>query len=147
MARTKQSAKKTTGGKAPRKQISAKSTKKTPGATPGSNEKRPRTRHRSGTLVLREIRRYRKSTECLIRRLPFQRHCRAIVRETNNAAEIRFQGPALAAIQEAVESYLVGLFEDSLLCATHARRCTVMPRDILLTLRLRSRVINTHTEK
>ncbi|WUR02436.1 histone domain-containing protein [Vairimorpha necatrix] len=145
MARTKQSAKKTTGGKAPRKQLAAKSTKKTPSGTPGT-EKRTKQRHRSGTLVLKEIRRYRKGTECLIRRLPFQRHCRAIVRESNNAAEIRFQGPALAAIQEAVECYLVGLFEDSLLCATHARRCTVMARDILLTLKLRSRVINTWTE-
>lgn len=146
MARTKQSAKKTCGGKAPRKVVSSKSTKKTPSGTPGSTEKRPRARHRSGALVLKEIRRYQKSTECLIRRLPFQRHCRSIVRESNNAAEIRFQGPALAAIQEAVESYLVGLFEDSLLCATHARRCTVMPRDILLTLKLRSRVINTWTD-
>lgn len=147
MARTKQSAKKTTGGKAPRKQLAAKSARKTTGGVPGSNEKRPKTvRHRSGALVLKEIRRYRRSTECLIRRLPFQRHCRAIVRESNNTADIRFQGPALAAIQEAVESYLVGLFEDALLCAIHARRCTVMPRDILLTIKLRSRIVNSWTD-
>lgn len=136
MARTKQSARKTTGGKAPRKQISAKSARKTAGSTPSGSAKKPR--YKPGTVALKEIRRYQKSTDNLIRKLPFQRQCRAIVRESSNAADIRFQGPALSAVQEACESYLVSLFEDALLCSRHAKRVTVMPRDIALVLRLRS---------
>lgn len=141
MARTKQSARKTTGGKAPRKQISAKSARKTAGATPSSSAKRQR--HKPGSVALKEIRRYQRSAEFLIRKLPFQRACRAVVRENNNAADVRFQGPALASIQEALEIYLVGLFEDALLCASHARRVTVFPKDILLVLKLRSRHVKS----
>lgn len=142
MARTKQSARKTTGGKAPRKQISAKSARKTAGpVTPSGSAKRPR--YKPGTVALREIRRYQKSTEFLIRKLPFQRACRAVVRENNNAADVRFQGPALSSIQEALELYLVGLFEDALLCAKHARRVTVMHKDVQLVLKLRSRHVRS----
>lgn len=142
MARTKQSsAKKTTGGKAPRKQLSAKSSRKTSGSAPSSGAKK--LRYRPGSVALKEIRRYQKSTEFLIRRLPFQRACRAVVRENNNAADVRFQGPALASIQEALEIYLVGLFEDAMLCACHAKRVTVFPKDINLVLKLRSRHVKS----
>ena len=141
MARTKQSARKTTGGKAPRKQLSAKSARKATPTNPSGNAKK--TRYRPGSVALKEIRRYQKSTEFLIRRLPFQRACRSVVRENSNAADVRFQGPALASIQEALELYLVGLFEDAQSCAQHAKRVTVFPKDINLVLKLRSRHIRS----
>lgn len=141
MARTKQSARKTpgiTGGKAPRKQLATKSARKIPSETPASGATK-RHRYKPGTVALREIRRYQKSTERLIRKLPFQRLCRTICRENASAADIRFQGPALVALQEATELYLVGLFEDALLCAQHAKRVTVFGKDFLLVSRIRSR--------
>ncbi len=51
--------------------------------------------------------------------------------------DLRFQGAAILALQEAAEAYLVGLFEDSNLCAIHAKRVTIMPRDIQLARRIR----------
>lgn len=141
MARTKQSARKTpgvtTGGKAPRKQLVTKSSRKTTAPVAGAAKKQHR--YKPGTVALREIRRYQKSTERLIRKLPFQRLCRTIVRDQSGSAEIRFQGPALLALQEATELYLVGLFEDALLCAQHAKRVTVFGKDFVLVMRIRSR--------
>ncbi|KAH8267365.1 hypothetical protein KR026_001062 [Drosophila bipectinata] len=74
MARTKQTARKSTGGKAPRKQLATKAARKTGGV------KKPH-RYRPGTVALREIRRYQKSTELLIRKLPFQRLVREIAQD------------------------------------------------------------------
>ena len=71
----------------------------------------------------------------LIRHLPFQRLVRQIAHDFNNA--LRFQRSAMEALQEAAEAYLVGIFEDSNLCAIHARRVTVMPKDIQLVRRIR----------
>ena len=106
MARTKQTARKSTGGKAPRKQLATKAARKSQPATGGV--KKPH-RFRPGTVALREIRRFQKSTELLIRRLPFQRLVREIAQEFK--ADLRFQSSAVQAIQEAAEAYLVGLFE------------------------------------
>ena len=92
-------------------------------------------RFRPGTVALREIRRYQKSTELLIRRLPFQRLVREIAQEFKT--DLRFQASAILALQEATEAYLVALFEDSNLCAIHAKRVTIMPRDIQLARRIR----------
>ena len=50
---------------------------------------------------------------------------------------MRFQSTAITAIQEATEAYMVGLFEDTNLCAIHARRVTIMPKDIQLARRIR----------
>ncbi|XP_077301424.1 uncharacterized protein LOC143922020 [Arctopsyche grandis] len=125
-----------TGGKAPRKQLVAKSARKT--STPASSAAKKQ-RYKPGTVALREIRRYQKSTDRLIRKLPFQRLCRSICRDHAGAADIRFQGPALLALQEATELYLVGLFEDALLCAQHAKRVTVFGKDFVLVMRIRSR--------
>ncbi|GAX79583.1 hypothetical protein CEUSTIGMA_g7024.t1 [Chlamydomonas eustigma] len=102
MARTKQTARKSTGGKAPRKQLATKAARKSAPATGGV--KKPH-RYRPGTVALREIRKYQKSTELLIRKLPFQR--------------------------------LVRLFEDTNLAAIHAKRVTIMPKDIQLARRIR----------
>ena len=130
MARTKQTARKSTGGKAPRKQIAAKLARK---AADGGVKKAHR--YRPGTVALREIRRYQKSTDLLLRKLPFQRLVREVSQDFK--AELRFQSSAVMALQEASEAYLVGLFEDTNLCAIHAKRVTVMPKDMHLARRIR----------
>ena len=132
MARTKQTARKSTGGKAPRKQLATKAARKSAPATGG--DKKPH-RYRPGTVALREIRRYQKSTELLIRKLPFQRLVREIAQDFKT--DLRFQSSAVMALQEASEAYLVGLFEDTNLCAIHAKRVTIMPKDIQLARRIR----------
>ncbi|XP_059436745.1 uncharacterized protein LOC132169795 [Corylus avellana] len=132
MARTKQTARKSTGGKAPRKQLATKAARKSAPATGGV--KKPH-RFRPGTVALREIRKYQKSTELLIRKLPFQRLVREIAQDFKT--DLRFQSSAVAALQEAAEAYLVGLFEDTNLCAIHAKRVTIMPKDIQLARRIR----------
>lgn len=135
MARTKlRQSSKTVGGKCPRKYMATK-------ATPAKDRpqeggvKRPH-RYRPGTVALREIRKYQKSTDLLIRKLPFQRLVRQIVWEMFGK-DYRFQSTAILALQEATEAYLVGLFEDTNLCATHAKRVTIMPKDMQLARRIR----------
>ncbi|KAG2603960.1 hypothetical protein PVAP13_4NG022581 [Panicum virgatum] len=171
MARTKQTARKSTGGKAPRKQLATKvrsrlslscssvpicsvlaeiwrllgascpekrlrfvaqAARKSAPTTGGV--KKPH-RYRPGTVALREIRKYQKSTELLIRKLPFQRLVREIAQDFKT--DLRFQSHAVLALQEAAEAYLVGLFEDTNLCAIHAKRVTIMPKDIQLARRIR----------
>ncbi|KAH8050869.1 hypothetical protein JL720_15257 [Aureococcus anophagefferens] len=100
MARTKQTARKSTGGKAPRKQLATKAARKSAPATGGV--KKPH-RYRPGTVALREIRRYQKSTELLVRKLPFQRLVREIAQDFKT--DLRFQGSAVLALQEAAEAY------------------------------------------
>src|SRR5205809_5586928 len=95
MARTKQTARKSTGGKAPRKQLATKAARKSAPATGGI--KKPH-RYRPGTVALREIRRYQKSTDLLIRKLPFQRLVREIAQDFKT--DLRFQGTAILALQE-----------------------------------------------
>ena len=92
-------------------------------------------RYRPGTVALREIRRYQKSTELLLRKLPFQRLVREVAQEFKS--DLRFQSSAVLALQEACEAYLVELFEDTNLCAIHAKRVTIMPKDIQLARRIR----------
>ena len=110
-------------GKAPRSQVNV------------GTKKRRRRRYRPGTVALREIRRFQKSTELLIRRMPFQRLVREIAQ--TYSPYLRFQSGAILALQEAAEAYLVGLLEDSNLCAIHAKRVTIMPRDMQLARRIR----------
>ncbi|XP_045656315.1 histone H3.1-like [Ursus americanus] len=109
------------------KQLATKAARKSAPATGGV--KKPH-RYRPGTVALREIRRYQKSTELLIRKLPFQRLVREIAQDFKT--DLRFQSSAVMALQEACEAYLVGLFEDTNLCAIHAKRVTIMPKDIQL---------------
>lgn len=137
MARTNQSKPKhmTTGGKVPatlrkpnkngEKSVKAPIAKTTP----------TRRRFRPGTVALREIRRYQKSTDLLLLKAPFQRVVRELASEMRD--EVRFQSAAIAALQEAAEAYLIGLFEDTNLCAIHARRVTIMSKDMQLTRRIR----------
>ena len=136
MARTKMTARKSTGGKAPRKSLASKAARSTALALDGAL-KAPRKAHRyrPGTVALREIRRYQKSTELLIRKAPFQRLVRELAQ--NYKADLRFQSSAVAALQEACEAYLTGMFEDTNLCAIHAKRVTIFPKDMQLALRIR----------
>ncbi|KAJ7856982.1 histone-fold-containing protein [Mycena olivaceomarginata] len=129
MARTKQTARQSTGGKAPRKQLMNKSGKSATGAV-----KKPH-RFRPGTVALRQIRKYQKSTELLIRKLPFQRLVREISQDFKT--DLRFQSSALQALQEAAEAHLISLFEDTNLAAIHAKRVTIQLKDMKLARRLR----------
>ncbi|KAK2187470.1 hypothetical protein NP493_164g02019 [Ridgeia piscesae] len=86
-------------------------------------------------LLPGELAKHAKSTELLIRKLPFQRLVREIAQDFKT--DLRFQSSAVMALQEASEAYLVGLFEDTNLCAIHAKRVTIMPKDIQLARRIR----------
>lgn len=114
----------TNGKGVPRKMVA-------PGVAPKKKK-----RYRPGTVALREIRKYQKSTELLIKKLPFQR----LVREVSfrvKGSDLRFQSTAILALQEAAEAFLIGLFADTRLCAIHAKRVTIMPKDMKLALRIR----------
>ena len=95
--------------------------------------KRP-DRYHLGTVALREIRRYQKSTKLLIRKLPVSRLVREIAQDFKT--DLRFQREVIGALQEASEAYLVSLFADTNLCTIHARRITIMPKDIQLACRI-----------
>ena len=94
-----------------------------------------RMRARPGTVVLKEIRKYQNSTDLMLPKYPFQRIVREIARSAS--PEIRFQSQSLLAIQEAAEAFLTNLCEDANLCAIHANRVTLMPRDLALARRIR----------
>merc|ERR1712118_36770 len=126
MARTKQTARLSEGGKAPRKQLDNEL--KEQNSSVQEPFKKPH-RYRPGTVALREIRKYQKSTDLLLRKLPFQRLLREVAQDFKK--DMRFQASTIAALQEASEAYIVGLFEDTNLCAIHAKRVTIMPKDIL----------------
>ncbi|XP_004644877.1 histone H3.3-like [Octodon degus] len=132
-------ARKSTGGKAPRKQLATKAARKSAPSTGGV--KKPH-RYRPGIVALREMRRYQKSIELQIGKLPFQCLVREIAQDFKT--DLRFQSTAIGALQEAIEAYLVGLFEDTNLCAIqdtnlcaiHAKRVPIMPKDIQLARRI-----------
>ncbi len=109
--------------------------RKTAAAGAAEQKLRKKHRYRPGTVALREIRRYQKSTALMIRKLPFQRLVREIAQDYKN--DLRFQGTAIDAIQEAAEAYLTHLFEDTNLCAIHAKRVTITQKDMQLALRIR----------
>jgi histone H3 len=129
MARTKSTARKKTG-KVPRQQLKKKPLRKP--LKPG--QKKPH-RYRPGTRALMEIRRYQKSAELLIRKLPFNRLCREVAQDFKT--DLRFQNAAIGALHEAAEYYLVALFEDVNLLAIHRKRITITVKDIQLARRIR----------
>ena len=130
MARTKQTAKKSNvlASKVARKQL--------PILRSAPNAGSVKQRVRPGVLALREIRKLQRSTEFVIRMRPFQRLVREITQQFSTE-DFRFQSIALLALQEAAEVYLTGLFEDAMFCAAHAKRITVLPKDIALARRIR----------
>ena len=152
MARTKETARKTTGKtphqnlipKAPRKTLlpgqarknaakAAAVAQKNLGNLRTGGLKRPM-RYRPGMVALREIHRYQMTTELLIRKLPFSRLVREVTQDFKT--DLRFQAQAIGALQEAAEAYLVGLFEDTNLCAIHAKCVMIMPKDLQLAQRI-----------
>ena len=98
---------------------------------------KPHRRYRPGVLAMRQIKRYQKSTELLIRVAPFQRLVRQITLSVSGGKQFTYQAEAINALQHAAEAYLVGLFEDTNLCTLHAKRVTIMPKDIQLARRIR----------
>ena len=92
-------------------------------------------RYRPGTLALRAIKHYQKSTELLLRKLPFARLVQEVA--LGRRSDLRFQKNALLALQEASEAYLVGVFEDGNLEAIHGKRVTIQAKDIVLARRIR----------
>ena len=126
MGRTKQTARKSTGGKAPRFQLNTRHARRRRNV---GGIKKPM-RYRPGTVALREIRRYQKSTDFLIRKLPFQRLVQEIAQGMNK--DIRFRRNALLALQTAAEDYMIHMFEDVNLYAIHGNRVTIQVKDITL---------------
>ncbi len=106
-------------------------------AVTAKSEHRQKKRYRPGTVALRDIRKYQKSTRLLLPKLPFQRLVREIAQDL--CPTLRFRTEALAAIQEAAEAYITSIFEDALLCAIHAKRITVQPVDMKLVMRIRNK--------
>jgi histone H3/H4 len=142
MARTKETAMKSTSraGLASKgtKSVAKKAKKSAPAsssASSGTSGVKKPFRFRPGTVALREIRKYQKGTELLLRKAPFQRLVRELAVEGKEG--LRFQSSAILAIQEATEAHMVNLFADTCLCAIHGRRVTIMPKDIQLARRLR----------
>jgi histone H3/H4 len=146
MARFKHTAVKrnSTGGKAPRKALAGKKTNKNLASVAASEimanlqKVKKQHRYRPGTVALREIRKYQKNTQLLLRKTPFCRLVREIAERYRS--DLRFQQSAILALQEACEDYIVKLFEDTNLTAIHAKRVTIMPKDLRLARRIRGEI-------
>ncbi|KAG6869275.1 hypothetical protein C0993_000028 [Termitomyces sp. T159_Od127] len=138
----KHTARKSTGSRPPRPSTGTGHPLSAAAQQQGARPKKPH-RFRPGTVALREIRKYQKSTDLLINRLPFSRVVREIaldmITDENDysTSGLRWQSSAILALQEATEAFLVHLFEDANLCAIHAKRVTIMTRDIQLARRIR----------
>jgi histone H3 len=143
MARQKQTARKASG--APTKQLrkggsGGKSGKGGSegsggsGGTPTGGVKKPH-RYRPGTVALREIRKYQKSTDMLLRKLPFQRLMREVAQQFKT--DLRFEKGAAKVLQSAAEEYLVSVFSDSNLNSIHAGRVTILAKDMDLATKIR----------
>ena len=136
MPRIKQTERKNVAGKAPRKSLQPRKNIgfKTLPLQGGVKPPRKRRNH-PGTVSIREIKRYQKTTDLLLKKLPFARLVREIAQEFKH--DLRFQKEAMRALQEATEGYLTELFDDTNLCCIHAGREGIKPIDMQLALRLR----------
>ena len=148
MARTKQTARRLVDARAaaaaaavapaaaPRHAVASKAAFKSVPSTGGI--KKPH-RYRPGTVALREIRRFQKSTELLIPRAPFMRVVREVSEEfkVSGGGSWRFDSHAISALQEASEVYLTYLFDDTNQFAIHAGRVTIFPKDMQIARRIR----------
>ncbi|KAF7701629.1 histone H3.1/H3.2 [Cucumispora dikerogammari] len=136
MARSRHAVTKSQSGKAPRKRIVSKQAKAST-----QQISTPKTFHRRfkpGVNAIREIKKFQKSTDLLFPKLPFQRMVRAMVIEKSNQdTGIRFQSNAISTLQEATERHLISFYEDAYSCANHAKRVTLMKKDLQLIRRLK----------
>ena len=135
MARTKQTARKTIGGKTPRISLGAPLARKSALGITLHDEKKKH-RFRPGAKALSEIRKYQTTNSLCLKKLPFRRLVREIA--SGIRGDLRFENSAIQALQEISETYLIQLFEDANLCAAHCDRITVMEKDIQLAQRIRS---------
>ena len=133
MARTKQQPFKNIGGRAPTRILSASGAVKK--CYPALGGVKMPMRYRPGAVALMQIRQYQRSTKLLLRVRPFQRLVRELSQDFKS--DVRFQARALLALQEASEAFVVELFEDTMLCAVHAKRITIFPKDMRLARRIR----------
>ena len=137
MARTKlQAAKKNMKGLQKPSKGASQGVKKS-ATQDGEHAKR---RTRPGVKALREIKRYQKGTDTLVPRAPLQRLVKDITHKYK--PEARYSLSAIEAVHQCIEAYMVGLFEDTGLCAIHARRKTIMTRDMRLARRIRGEILN-----
>ena len=136
MARTKQTSRKASAkrGKSVAAAAAAKKSRKQKSPTGGV--KKPH-KWKAGTVALREIKKFQRSTDTIIPKAAFGRLVKEITQDMTNSTEYRYQSTALAALQEAAEAYLVDLFEDTNLGCLHAKRQTIHPSDMLLARRIR----------
>ncbi len=135
MARTKQTARKSTGGKTPRMHLATKGaqavTKK-----PTIAVRKPHRWH-PGTVALREIQKFQKNTDLLIRKAPFQRLVREILQAKSKNSDMRMQSTALLALQEATEYFMVDVLSDTNLCVMHGNQVTIKSKDLALACCIR----------
>jgi histone H3 len=129
MARVKQTAHKSTGGVSPRYHLATK-------AAQSARQKaiavgKPH-RWRPGTVAAREIRKFQKTTDLLIRKAPFQHLVKEIVQALSKKSDLQMQSTALLALQEAVKYFMVDVFSDTNLCASHGKHVTIMVKDLVL---------------
>ncbi len=134
MARTKQTARKNVSGKSPRPQVDGDQLKRK--SAPSHGGVRKPHRYRPGTVALREIRKFQKTGDLLLPKLPFQRVVRSVVSDFAYG-DLRMTSDSLGALQGASENHLVGVFEDANLVAIHSKRVTIMPKDIQLARKIR----------
>ena len=123
--RTKLTARKSVGAREKRGAVRA-----------NAGKTRKKHRNKPGVVAIREIRRYQKGVELLLRKLPFQRLVREICEQVGGK-QYRWTASALEAMQWGAESYLVGLFHDTNLCAIHAKRVTIFAKDMQFSMLLR----------
>lgn len=133
MARTKQTALKSIAGKAPRKQLALKHERKAAGNGMGAGEggggtTKKKRKWRSGTVAFRQIKKAQKSTELLIKKLPFKRLVREIAADFKDDA--RFTANAFVALQEGAEEFLVERLRDAQSIRSHHDKITLMPKDM-----------------
>jgi histone H3 len=129
MARVKQTAQKSTGEAPPHLHLATKAAR---AAAQKAIAMRKPHRWHPGTVAAREIRKFKKTTDLLIRKAPFQNLLREIVEQVSGKSDLGMQSTAVLALQEAVEYFMVGVFNDTNLCALNGKRKTIMVKDLLL---------------
>ena len=135
MARTNQTAARSTGGKAPRKELARKAARQ-----PAPSKVVKPHRYRPGTRALMEIRKFQKTPDLLVAKSAFKRVVKEVtteLREKEGGDDVRYRPDAILALQEATEALLVELFEDANLLALHSKRVTINRKDLLLAVRMR----------
>jgi histone H3 len=128
MAHTKQTARKSTGGATPRFHLATKAAQ---AATQKAIAVRKPHRWHPGTVALREIQKFQKYTDLLIRKAPFQSLVKEIVQDLSRKSDMQMQSTALLALQEAAEYFMVDVFSDTNLCAMHGKRITIKAKDMV----------------